>query len=314
MGFLDNTGDIILDIVLTDEGRKRLSAGNGSFKITKFALGDEEINYALYNSSHASGSSYYDLEILQTPILESFTDNAASMKSQLVTYENQKLLYLPTLLLNELEVRTSRNSGINSFVVAVDTLSENDDGNDTGNEIGRTSTSTTTQGVLYGETRSGGNVIMIDTGINTTAISTVNDIPAEINETSFTIQIDSRFGSIYGPNQDILTPAYTDDDGLNYYVVEGVSHPCLEDISTLTAAGDSPIAGPRGVRLSFKIGSSFDLQTSTYLFTKLGSQAGSTALGGKDTGNYRYIDTIVRVTGMTMGLSMDIPVRFAKVI
>jgi len=81
MGFLDNSGDIILDAVLTDTGRMRLAKGDGSFKIVKFALADDEINYELYNTNHASGSAYYDLEILQTPILEAFTDNAASMKS-----------------------------------------------------------------------------------------------------------------------------------------------------------------------------------------------------------------------------------------
>ena len=36
MGFLDNSGDIILDVVLTDHGRKELSKGDGSFRITKF--------------------------------------------------------------------------------------------------------------------------------------------------------------------------------------------------------------------------------------------------------------------------------------
>ena len=39
MGFLDNSGDIILDAVLTDLGRKRLAEGNGRFNISKFALG-----------------------------------------------------------------------------------------------------------------------------------------------------------------------------------------------------------------------------------------------------------------------------------
>ena len=59
MGFLDNSGDIILDAVLTDVGRKRMAQGN--FKITKFAIGDDEIDYGLYNKAHASGSAYYDL-------------------------------------------------------------------------------------------------------------------------------------------------------------------------------------------------------------------------------------------------------------
>ena len=57
MGFLDNSGDIILDAVLTDTGRMRLAKGDGSFKIVKFALGDDEINYELYKKDHASGSA-----------------------------------------------------------------------------------------------------------------------------------------------------------------------------------------------------------------------------------------------------------------
>ena len=66
MAFLDNSGDIILDAVLTDLGRQRLAQGR--FQISKFALGDEEINYALYNTSDPRGSAFYDLEILQTPL------------------------------------------------------------------------------------------------------------------------------------------------------------------------------------------------------------------------------------------------------
>ena len=38
MGFLDNSGNIILDAVLTDEGRRRLALGNGQFRISKFGL------------------------------------------------------------------------------------------------------------------------------------------------------------------------------------------------------------------------------------------------------------------------------------
>ena len=94
MGFLDNSGDIILDVVLTDHGRMLLAKGDGSFQITKFAVCDEEINYTLYNSNHGSGSAYYDLEILQTPVLEAFTNNASSMKTKLASFQDLNLLYL----------------------------------------------------------------------------------------------------------------------------------------------------------------------------------------------------------------------------
>ena len=97
MAFLDNSGDIILDAVLTDTGRFRLAKGDGSFRISKFAIADDEINYGSYNSTHASGSAYYDLEISQTPVLESFTDNAAMLKSKLMTVARNNILYLPIL-------------------------------------------------------------------------------------------------------------------------------------------------------------------------------------------------------------------------
>ena len=101
MAFLDNSGDIILDAVLTDTGRMRLAKGDGSFKISTYAFGDDEIDYSSYNGNNSSGSAYYDLEILQTPILEAFTNNSANMKSKLVSLTNNNLLYLPVIQLNE---------------------------------------------------------------------------------------------------------------------------------------------------------------------------------------------------------------------
>ena len=80
MAFLDNSGDIILDAVLTDLGRERMAAGNGSFRIVKFGLGDDEINYGTYDLSHPSGSAYYDLEIMQTPIFEATTAINSNIK------------------------------------------------------------------------------------------------------------------------------------------------------------------------------------------------------------------------------------------
>ena len=59
MSFLDNSGDIILDAVLTDAGRERLARGDGTFKITKFAFGDDEINYELYDGTDSRGSAFF---------------------------------------------------------------------------------------------------------------------------------------------------------------------------------------------------------------------------------------------------------------
>ena len=338
MGFLDNTGDIILDVVLTDHGRKELSKGDGSFKITKFALGDEEIDYSLYNSTHASGSSYYDLEILQTPILEAFTDNAASMKTKLVTYESLELLFLPILELNEITDNLSkRNSATNTFVVAVDRFTEDDDDGSTKKGIGQDQNGNPVAGVLYGESLDRGARIVVDQGIDTTQISTKSTIDADLLETAYTIQIDNRFGSIVDGFGNLLELNYIDDDNIAYYIVStaeaatvtalptaaggrlagstiGTGRNTVRDISNLTKAGDSPIAGPRGSRLQFKIKASMDLQTSSFLFTKLGGESILQDRSGVtvSTDNVYHIDSIVRVSGKNTGYSLDLPVRFVK--
>lgn len=101
MAFLNNSGDIIVDAVLTDVGRQKLAQGNGEFRVTKFALGDAEIDYRLYNTNNPSGSAYYDLNIFQTPIFEPTTYAAADLTSKLITLTDNNLLYLPALKLNQ---------------------------------------------------------------------------------------------------------------------------------------------------------------------------------------------------------------------
>jgi hypothetical protein len=105
MAFLDNSGDIILDAVLTDLGRKRMAEGD--FRITQFALGDDEIDYSLYNANHPSGSAYYDLEILQTPVFEAFTQANANINYGLLTLGGTAdVLYLPSLKINQKTANT----------------------------------------------------------------------------------------------------------------------------------------------------------------------------------------------------------------
>ena len=48
MGVLDNTS-VTVDAILTKKGREKLAKGEGQFRITKFALGDDEIDYNLYD-------------------------------------------------------------------------------------------------------------------------------------------------------------------------------------------------------------------------------------------------------------------------
>ena len=314
MAFLDNSGDIILDVVLTDHGRKVLARGDGSFQITKFAVSDEEIDYSLYNSAHASGSAYYDLEILQTPILEAFTNNASSMKTKLVSMSNNNLLYLPVLKLNENYLDTKRHTtGV--YVVAVDRETEGTDAAKTTEAIGIDVNGNHVSGILYGESFESSNSIRVDQGIDSSEISPKQaSIMDGLTEDVYIIQMDNRLGRVVDLNGNRIAEDYIDDDNIAFYTVDASTGIVLNNSDDSTSSTQT-IAGPRGTMLQFKIAASLDLNTSTYLFTQLGSTLTGTYTG-RDSGttSVRIIDTIVRVTGMVTGYSIDIPVRFAKTI
>ncbi len=84
MGYLNNSS-ITIDAILTKKGRELLARGRDEFKITQFALADDEIDYDLYNPEHPNGSAFYGAAIENMPILEALPDETQMMKYKLVT-------------------------------------------------------------------------------------------------------------------------------------------------------------------------------------------------------------------------------------
>jgi hypothetical protein len=84
MGYLNNSV-VTVDAILTDTGRQLLAKSDGSFRITQFALADDEIDYTLYNPTHPSGSAYYGEAIVNMPLLEAFPQATQTMKYKLTT-------------------------------------------------------------------------------------------------------------------------------------------------------------------------------------------------------------------------------------
>jgi len=84
MGFLDNT-TITVDAILTKKGRELLARGQNEFRITKFALADDEIDYNLYDTSHPNGSNFYGAVIENMPVIEAFVDENQLMRYKLTT-------------------------------------------------------------------------------------------------------------------------------------------------------------------------------------------------------------------------------------
>ncbi len=84
MGYLNNSV-ITVDAILTTKGRELLAANDGSFRITQFALSDDEIDYTLYQPNHPSGSAFYGQAIDGMPLLEAFPEQTQIMKYKLAT-------------------------------------------------------------------------------------------------------------------------------------------------------------------------------------------------------------------------------------
>jgi len=315
MGFLDNSGDIILDAVLTDTGRFRLAKGDGSFKITKYAFGDEEINYGNYDKTHDSGSAYFDLDILTTPVFEAFTNNTSVMKTKLMSIPRTNLLYLPIIKVNNVKDPATRQVGsgdmydtINgsaSFFVTCD--------QDT------TTTYQDIDGIIDGVGTTGASYIRVDQGLDTSEIPKTFAIDPDLKETQYILQLDNRLGKIVSTAGSVKSPSFIDDDNIaHYYISMGVDSNFIgTDFNTISTDTDlepyNVIAGPRGTMLKFSINASIELQSSTHLFTKLGSTftLGTSKFQTSKTGVF-FIDTLLRVSGATTGYSIDIPIRFIK--
>ena len=346
MAFLDNSGDVILDAVLTDTGRKRLAAGDGSFRIAKFAFGDDEIDYSLFRNSnstegaHPSGSAYYDINILQSPILEAFTNNTSILNHKLVSYVRDDLLYLPVLKNNDTISQTVdknttafTNIPVGGYLIAVDYTTSNPDTYKT--SAATTSPFRTFIGLLRGNRTfaTAGLYVCIDQGIDNTDRAVAKlDRSSGLRETQYLVEMDNRLGQILSlDGQNTARPSFVDDDNIasyyfslnansQYFAAPAGSAPGVPEFNrstdpqnpadTFSVIGSSQ-GGEYGTRLAFRILATDRLQTSNTLFTKLG---GTTASGYVNTTGttFRYIDSTIRVTGFTTGYRVDIPVRFLK--
>jgi hypothetical protein len=298
MAFLDNSGDIILDAVLTDAGRQRLARGDGSFKITQFALGDDEINYALYNTTASTALS--DISILQTPVLEAFTNNIASLNSKLLTIPRNNLLHLPVIKIGSELYNGSETQLKNTVVVLVD--------NNTESLINNTE-----NGIIYGYSVVSSDAVVLDQGLDTNYFAQTVAIPSDLKETQYTVEIDNRLGILIDPTSISAGTAveadksYVDDDNIAlYYFSSGTNANYVVDLAANSTGTSKTIAGPTGTRLSFLIKSTLDAQASNYLFDLYGQ---SVSVDGQ---NCKVIKSTVTVSGVTTGYSVSIPVSFVK--
>lgn len=341
MAFLDNSGDIILDAVLTDEGRRRLAMGDGSFRITKFALGDDEIDYSLYQVAPPSGSGYQDTRILQLPVFEAFTNNTTSLKNRVLTYDNSSLLYLPVVKLNTLlpggPTATGTGAPVGGYYVTVDEATKL--------QVRGFDTNAANNG---GFRFAGGGQLSIaqtrmvfDQGVDNEALSLSylggpqGDRESQsMFESAYLVEVDSRLLGLTTPSDlSVAQPSFIDDDNIaTYYfglnsdpsyfarqnggVAGGQAQPAFEIVNNPTRTEDSAIGptnttGRLGSRLVFGLRSSLTLQNSDDLFTRLGGT--ETIVINGNSASYKTINTVVRLTGFNTGYRVEVPLKLLKV-
>jgi hypothetical protein len=319
MGFLDNSGDIILDAVLTDAGRQRLARGDGSFRISQFAFGDDEINYGLFNKN--TGSAYQDAEILTTPILEAFTNNVASMNSKLMTITRNNLTHLPVIKLSEdASLNSSRvsnsdtlalkNAVSGTFVISCDTATF---------DYIKSSETLLFDDLIYGNSlKTGTSIVLFDQGFDSEEPgSAAESIDADLKETEYIVEMDNRLGILVDRVNFVeAAKSFVDDDYVASYYFSLATDPDyirnLKPLNTTDPRLDEEtisISGKRGTRLGFTIKTSLDLKTSEYYFDQFG-QSDVTLSSGK----MRIIKSNIVVTGGTTGYSVTVPVSFVKYI
>ena len=335
MAFLDNSGDIILDAVLTEAGRRKMAQGN--FQIDRFALGDDEIDYSLYDKNHASGSAYYDLEILQTPVFEAFTQINAGINYGLLPFENTDLLYLPEAKANEKTVQ-----GLNNIVRNTNVFYVTDTSGDNGTNQVRSVLSDNDVKYLA-STSNDNNYVLVEVGLNTGINVTPNGTKAErdsylvannLIDRSFNVYYDSRFfNACYGPtpgragNQGSYFKNDAGDDGtsLNFSFAHKKGTPISAQIGienyaaarisavaneiywnspSFTDQAISTINGPRSVVTTVNLVVKSGLSAEYSLYGKTSQSLFSKTMD--------YIDTTGYVVGTTTQAQVQLPMRILK--
>tara|TARA_R110000787_G_scaffold99506_1_gene204097 strand:+ start:2089 stop:3150 length:1062 start_codon:yes stop_codon:yes gene_type:complete len=105
MAYNDTSDSIIINATLTEKGKKLLSRGR--FKVAKFALGDDEIDYSLYRPDTRDEADYFPA-LLNTKIFEAYKNKNKNIQFGLDSHDSG-ILYLSTEVIEELEPNLHAN-------------------------------------------------------------------------------------------------------------------------------------------------------------------------------------------------------------
>lgn len=239
MGYLDHsTNNIILDAVLTDYGRQRLSSG-GDFNISSYSLGDDEVDYGIIKKyGRTVGKEKIEKN---TPIFEALTNPSIALKYRLIGRENAgsfaSTAYLPVLKTTPENISLTNDN--TSSTIKIDLYYNNVTGNGVPSEFLQPIYQIKVSDRFFTlDTTTGGNLTAPKAASNLASVGDPNRIvvyeyntqgsttPASFSFIIKAKSIDATTLSIYG----MKTGTGTTRQINSYITVVGMRHGCTIDI------------------------------------------------------------------------------------
>jgi len=325
MAFQDSCGGIVLDAILTDVGRKRMA--NGTFKVTKFALGDDEVDYSLKSSSTVL---YKNVRIESLPVFEAFNAENATINYGLTDYIRPDVYYIPDLKSLGTYIETAAiKSGAYFYLATNDetaaklkTALGSDEMYMLSNEVVKTKL-IVGSGITSDETKAdklGKERFLMNLGIYDSyyAVSCDNRFIENIltqpnnsylkNDTA-----DNIYARLAPLQRNISVSLKPPVENYNSYRVEGVDNEIYKH-SDSSSSKLLPHSGSRGTvtALNFNVRdhlcgvSNGTTADEYYIFGKVGQ----TLFGGSD--KYDYIDTTIYIQGLSSNARMQAILRIVR--
>jgi len=250
-----------------------------------------------------------------------------------VSYSDNSLLYLPVVKLNTKNDSSTSVDVPGGYYVSVDST--------TSTQISNALDTATSSGYRFahpGATAEESRIIC-DQGLDTGDLSVgllfgTNEQQQSLFETGYMVEVDNRLISVAtttGANpRPVAQPSFIDDDNIASYMLNlernsgyfasqaggngGNAQPAYELVQgngvERSVIGLNDQTGRLGSRLIFSLRSNNDvqLQNSTHLFDTLGGTVTISALGL----SFKFINTVIRITGMTTGSRLEIPLKLLK--
>tara|TARA_Y100000593_G_C4261040_1_gene312217 strand:+ start:68 stop:1084 length:1017 start_codon:yes stop_codon:yes gene_type:complete len=334
MAFQNNAGGIILDAVLTDAGRKHMA--KGKFKVVKFALGDDEVNYEFMSGS-VSSHDYKIPDGRLPPVLEAFGSQNANIVYGLLNLPRPDILYIPIFKLNNKLDNSVSQSDDGFIYVSVnrDTtrMLENDLGSP--NKVIEQST--------YNK-----NKIIVESGIQVPDAEHTTDLmPTEKNKNSYILNmglydayclafadskiiknlyVSPRYGKFQNNRNNRLTKKLGPlqksikitlpkiSDQFYTYRIQQINNNIYQKEGGITGVEYSVFNGPRAGIFAFNVELLPELLNDStgnpdYRYSLLGST--NNDLFG--TGNlYDFIETTIYIQGLSTNSRLQIPLRVIR--